>query len=169
MQEIETHGRENKRKPSVEMDMHGGAKNRNWLFTGRVSELTGHQNALPLHGKCYFWNRQLTVGAPLNCGAAELRTSWKCGAADLMKMRSCGPHENAELRTSWFCGPADLSGQKNSKFSKVSKLKFWHLGFVRCYSKAMFGYLPLNFSIISVIFVASERLNACNSSLTFCL
>ena len=112
MQEIETHGRENKRKPSVEMDMHGGAKNRNWLFTRRMSELTGHQNALPLHGKCYFWNRQLTVGAPLNCGAA-----------DLMKMRSCGPQSFAELRTSEFadlrtCGAANLSGQKNSKFSK---------------------------------------------------
>ena len=101
MSETETHGRENKRKPSVEMDMHGGAKNRNWLFTRHVSELTGHQNALPMHGKCYFWNKQLTVGAPLNCGAADLRI---CGAADL---RICGP---AELR---ICGPADLNSSKN--------------------------------------------------------
>ena len=54
MQEIETHGRENKKKPSVEMDMHGGAKNRNWLFTRRVSELTYPQNALPLHGSAIF-------------------------------------------------------------------------------------------------------------------
>ena len=191
------HERENERKPSVEMDMHGGAKNRNWLFTNCVSELTYPQNALPLFGKCHFWNKQLTVGAPLNCGAAELRTSWKCGAADLMEMRTCGPADlrscgsadlrscgsadlqscgaadlrtygpadlrtcgAAELRTSVGCGPADLSGQKNSKFSKVSKLKFWYLGFARCYSKAMFGYLPLNFSIISVIFVASGRLKA---------
>ena len=121
------------------------SKNRNWLFTRRVSELTDHQNALPLHGKCYFWNRQLTVGAPLNCGAADLRI---CGPADL---RICGA---AEL---WTCGAAR---EKNSKFYKVSKLKFWHLGFVRCHSKAMFGYLPLNFSIILVIFVASGRINA---------
>ena len=54
MSEIEMHGRENKRKPSVEMDMHGGAKNRNWLFTRRVSELTCHQNALPLHESAIF-------------------------------------------------------------------------------------------------------------------
>ena len=153
MQEIETHGRESKRKPSVEMNMHGGAKNRNWLFTGRVSELTYPQNTLLLFGKCYFWNRQLTVGAPLNCGAAELRT---CGSVELW---ICGP---AYLRT---CGSVDLRScgavrAKNSKYYKVSKLKFWHLGFVRCHSKAMFGYLPLNFSIISVIFVASGRLNA---------
>ena len=97
MSEIETHGRESKRKPSVEMNMHGGAKNRNWLFTGRVSELTYPLNALPLHGSAIFGNRQLTVGAPLDCGAAELRTSWKCGAADLMKMQTCGA---ADLRTS---------------------------------------------------------------------
>ena len=75
MSEIETHGRESKRKPSVEMNMHGGAKNRNWLFTNCVSELTYPQNALPLHGNAIFGNMQLTVGAPLNCGAAELRTS----------------------------------------------------------------------------------------------
>ena len=75
MSETKTHGRENERKPSVDMDVHGGAKNRNWLFTRRVSELTYPQNALPLHGKYYFWNRQLTFGAPLNCGPADLRTS----------------------------------------------------------------------------------------------
>ena len=154
MSETEMHERENERKPSVEMDMHGGAKNRHWLFTRRVSELTGHQNALPLHGKCYFWERAV------NCRrTSELRS---CGAADLMEMRSCGPHGFAELRT---CGAAELrtcgpQWAKNSKFSTVSKLKFWHLGFACCHSKAMFGCLPLNFSIISMIFAASGRLKA---------
>ena len=105
MQEIEMHGRENKRKPSVEMNMHGGAKNRNWLFTGRVSELTYPLNALPLHGNAIFGNMQLTVGAPLDCGAA-----------DLMEMRSCGP---AELRT---CGPQWAKKTQNFQSAKIEIL-----------------------------------------------
>ena len=94
MQEIEMHGRESKRKPSVEMNMHGGAKNRNWLFTRRVSELTCHQNALPMHGKCYFWNRQVTFGVPLNCGAADLRVGKKLKILQSVK---------TEILASGFC------------------------------------------------------------------
>ena len=67
--------RESRRKPSVEVEVHGGIKNENWPFTRHVSNLTCHQNALLVHGKCYFWNKQLTVGTPLNCGAADLRSS----------------------------------------------------------------------------------------------
>ena len=150
-----------------------GAKNRNWLFTNCVSELTYPQNALPLHGKCYFWEQAVNcrrTSELRSCGPhenAELRTSVFCGPADLRScgppnLRTCGP---ADLRTCGAadlrsCGPADLSGQKKLKIFKVPKSKFWHLGFVRGHSKAIFGHLPLNFSIISVIFVAFGKLNA---------
>ena len=119
MSEIEMHGRENKRKPSVEMYMHGGAKNRNWLFTNCVSELTYPQNALPLHGKCYFWEQAVNCRRTSELrsygphGNAELRTSWKCEAAD--------------RRTSWFCGPAYLRscGPAELRTSVGKKLKIF--------------------------------------------
>ena len=82
-----------------------------------------------------------------------------------MKMRTCGStnlrsYGSVDLRS---CGSADLRTcvwAKNSKFYKVSKLKFWHLGFFHLHPKAMFGCLPLNFSIISMILVASGRSKA---------
>ena len=142
MQEKETHGRENKRKPSVEMDMHGGAKNRNWLFTRHVSELTYPQNTLPLHGKCYFSEQAV------NCRrTSELRS---CGAADLMEMRSCGPHGFADLRICGAgdlrsCGPADLSGQKKLKIFQSVKIEILASGFCPLSFQSYVWILALEF------------------------
>ena len=136
--------REKRRKPSVKVGVSGGTKIWSWSFTRSVSKLNFHQNAFSVHGKSYFWNKKLTISAPLNCRAA-----------------SCVP---IDLHT---CGATDLNRVKISKFYWVSKLKFWHLGFVLLHPKAIFGCLPLNLSIISLILATSRRSKASYLSLSF--
>ena len=81
--------RQSRKKPSVKAEVHGGVKNENQPFTSHVSKLTCHQNTLLMHGKCYFWNWQLTVSAPLNCGAADLDQAKNSKFYQVSKLKFC--------------------------------------------------------------------------------
>ena len=71
--------RRKRRKPSVKVGVSKGAKIGSWSFTRRVSKFNCRHNAFSMHGKCYFWNGQLTCR----------RTS---------KLWSCGPRLGQKLK-----------------------------------------------------------------------
>ena len=127
-QEQRKNARESRKKPSVEVEMHGGIKNENWPFTRHVLELSCHQNALPMHGRCYFL--ELVV----NCRrTSELRSC--------MKMRSCGA---AYLRSSIRQKIKVLNFENG----------FWV--FLKWGFRSLFVYAPCPFLMIYTLFIANH-------------